>query len=167
MLPDAHAYLGGDFILQDDNDSKHRCKIVMQWKEDFDVESLPWPAQSPDMNPIEHLWDHVKRAIAARPSPPQNLKELREAIQDEWRKIDLNYVKLCQIFDSQHARPSCHSPASQRSPHSLLILDAILHHFHLKLLCILFCHSLIETKLFHLFVSQCITKMFKFCHDYN
>ncbi|KAI4888053.1 hypothetical protein NFI96_003400 [Prochilodus magdalenae] len=40
------------------------------------VEELDWPAQSPDLNPVEHLWDGLERRLRARPSRPTSVSDL-------------------------------------------------------------------------------------------
>ncbi|GFS57166.1 hypothetical protein TNCV_4239141 [Trichonephila clavipes] len=45
---------------------------------------MDWPARSPDLNPIEHVWDFLGRLLAARTLPPVTFRELRLALQDEW-----------------------------------------------------------------------------------
>ena len=52
-----------------------------------------WPAQSPDLNPIEHLWFLVKRRLAEYQEPPKGITELWERVQAEWEKIE---VGQCQ-----------------------------------------------------------------------
>uniref|UniRef100_A0A668ACI7 Tc1-like transposase DDE domain-containing protein n=1 Tax=Myripristis murdjan TaxID=586833 RepID=A0A668ACI7_9TELE len=47
-------------------------------------EGMEWPALSPDLNPIENLWDQLSRRVEARSSVPQNLNVLRAALQEEW-----------------------------------------------------------------------------------
>ncbi|GFU90470.1 transposable element Tc1 transposase [Trichonephila clavipes] len=42
------------------------------------------PARSPDLNPIDHVWDFLGRRLAARTLPPVTIRELRLALQDEW-----------------------------------------------------------------------------------
>ncbi|GFW89119.1 transposable element Tc3 transposase [Trichonephila clavipes] len=48
---------------------------------------MDWPAYSPDLNPIEHVWDMLGRRIAARQLSPTCLSELRRALLDEWCNI--------------------------------------------------------------------------------
>jgi hypothetical protein len=51
------------------------------------VQTIPWPAMSPDMNPIEHVWDFIGRKINQRNPKCQNIDELRTAILQEWQQF--------------------------------------------------------------------------------
>ena len=41
-----------DWILQEDNDPKHRSELVRKWKGENSINVLEWPSYSPDQNPI-------------------------------------------------------------------------------------------------------------------
>ncbi|GFU12965.1 transposable element Tcb2 transposase [Trichonephila clavipes] len=48
---------------------------------------MDWPARSPDLNPIEHVWDFLGRRWTLVPLPPVTIRELRLALQDEWAAL--------------------------------------------------------------------------------
>ena len=83
----------GDVFFQQDNDSKHTSQKAKDWFSDHGYKVLSWPAQSPDLNPIEHLWDHLKRKLGEYEVAPNGMLELWERVEEEWNKIE---AKVCQ-----------------------------------------------------------------------
>ena len=77
--------LGRRFIFQHDNDPKHTSLLVKNYLSKAKVNVLEWPAQNPDLNPIENLWCELKRRVHAR--KPSNLKELETYAKEEWANI--------------------------------------------------------------------------------
>src|SRR5258705_5746611 len=72
------------------------------WFKDNNYEVLPWPAQSPDLNPIEHLWSHPKKRLADYEVLPRGVLELWDRIQVEWDKIE---PEVCQnLIESMSRR---------------------------------------------------------------
>ncbi|GFS68776.1 transposable element Tcb1 transposase [Trichonephila clavipes] len=62
--------MGDEFLFMDDNARPHRANIVDECLQSEDITRMDWPAYSPDLNPIEHVWDMLGRRIAARQPPP-------------------------------------------------------------------------------------------------
>jgi transposase len=71
----------------DDNARPHRVRIVNQYKQQEAIDTIPWPAMSPDMNPIEHVWDYIGQRLNHRNPQCQNLAELRTARVEEWQNF--------------------------------------------------------------------------------
>jgi transposase len=71
----------------DDNARPHRAQIVQHFLQQEALQTIPWPAMSPDMNPIEHVWDFIGQKINQRNPKCQNIDELRTAILQEWQQF--------------------------------------------------------------------------------
>ncbi|GFV50021.1 transposable element Tc3 transposase [Trichonephila clavipes] len=76
--------MGLQFLFMDNNAPCQRTVAAEQPLESEDIKGMDWPARSPDLNPIEHVWDFLGRCLAARTLPPVTIRELRLALQDEW-----------------------------------------------------------------------------------
>ncbi|GFW07733.1 transposable element Tcb2 transposase [Trichonephila clavipes] len=66
--------MGLQFLFMDDNAPCHRTVAAEQLLESEDIERMDWPARSPDLNPIEHVWDFLGRRLAARTLPPVTIQ---------------------------------------------------------------------------------------------
>lgn len=84
---DRCAYNEAEIVFQQDGDPKHTAKVVQKWLMDQNFQLMQWPAQSPDLNPIENLWSIVKRRLGQYNSAPSNLANLWERVHEEWRRI--------------------------------------------------------------------------------
>ncbi|RVE47626.1 hypothetical protein evm_007723 [Chilo suppressalis] len=78
---------GHKFVLVDDNAPAHRAQRVNAALREYEITRLDWPAGSPGLNPIEHAWDALKRAVWNRKPPPQTVPQLREAAVQEWDRL--------------------------------------------------------------------------------
>ena len=76
----------GPAILMHDNARPHVARICRQFLNRNNVNVLHWPAVSPDMNPVEHIWDYLGRKVRARGNV-HNLRDLENALIQEWNNI--------------------------------------------------------------------------------
>lgn len=89
-------------IFQQDGDPKHTSGLAKSWLTKHNIDVAAHPAQSPDMNLIEHAWDQVDCQLRARFSLPSNLKQLWEVLQEEWAKLDIDYIQ--KLYESMLRR---------------------------------------------------------------
>ncbi|CAF5145976.1 unnamed protein product, partial [Rotaria sp. Silwood1] len=74
-----------------DRDPKHTANIVENWFVENKVEKLDWVAQSPDLNPIEHVWSMMGKKMKSH--HPSNKDELWDILQQEWYTISPEVCK--------------------------------------------------------------------------
>lgn len=76
------------WILVQDNDSKHSAASTKEWLNLNGVEVMKWPPQSPDLNPIENLWSHIKQRMKHDSS--STIDELYLKVDKEWSHVNQN-----------------------------------------------------------------------------
>jgi transposase len=84
-----------DIIFQHDGDPKHTSMMTKNWLHEKGINVLRWPPQSPDLNPIENVWGHLKRELNSIPHPPASIHELWDRIQESWARISPETIKKC------------------------------------------------------------------------
>lgn len=91
-----------DIIFQQDNDRKHTSKLTKEWLASREIQTMIWPSQSPDLNPIEHLWGQLKRRLGDYQEQPKGMHELWARIEEIWSTMD---AKSCQtLIESMPSR---------------------------------------------------------------
>ncbi|GFY36280.1 transposable element Tcb2 transposase [Trichonephila clavipes] len=108
LLPHVRLFRGavGDkFVFMDDNATCHRTLAVQDCLDSEGIQRLVWPARSPDLNPIENVWDALGRQVAGRNYPPTNKNTLFRALTEEWDKLPQQL--LDNVVQSMIRRVEC------------------------------------------------------------
>ncbi|UYV65084.1 hypothetical protein LAZ67_3003069 [Cordylochernes scorpioides] len=97
LRPVTLPYLQGvpNALYQQDNARPHTARISQQALQE--VQMLPWPPYSPDLSPIEHVWDIIGRRLHALPQP-RSEDELWQMVEREWRAIPQDAIRT--LIDS-------------------------------------------------------------------
>jgi hypothetical protein len=90
------------FLFQLDNAPVHKARSVQKCCVGKSVEELDWPAQSSNLNPIEHLWDELECRLWARPNRPTSVPDLTNALVAEWKQVPAEMLQ--HLVDSFRRR---------------------------------------------------------------
>lgn len=86
-------YIGDNFLLMQDNARPHTARIVRDYLNEVDIETLDWPPRSPDLNPIEHLWDQMGRQLRDHQPLPASLDDVENFVREIWVNIDQQKIR--------------------------------------------------------------------------
>lgn len=110
--------VGPGFLLMQDNARPHVAGVCQQFLQEEGIDAMDWPARSPDLNPIEHIWDIMSRSIQQRHVAPQTVQELADALVQVWEEIPQETIR--HLIRSMPRR--CREVIQARGGHTLLSL---------------------------------------------
>ncbi|GFW71611.1 transposable element Tcb1 transposase [Trichonephila clavipes] len=108
--------MDAEFLLMDDNTRPDRANIVDKCLQLEDITRIDWPVYSPDLNPIEQVWNMLGRRIAARKPHPTCLPELRRALLDGWCNIPQDKIDNLILSMPRHCN-ACIASSGRHTPY--------------------------------------------------
>lgn len=102
-FPKLNELFGGHrWVFQQDNAPIHTARLTKAWIQGQNVDLLPWPPYSPDLNIMENVWGWLSRKVYEGGRQFETKEELVETIKSSWSEISLDY--LSSLYDSMHRR---------------------------------------------------------------
>jgi transposase len=93
------------FHLMQDNAPCHTAGVTKAYLAAVGIPTLTWPPLSPDLNPIEHMWDYLKRKVRARDPAPETILALQAALVEEWDVCPQDTIR--KLIRSMRNRIEC------------------------------------------------------------
>lgn len=93
LLPFIKQHKKENLVLQQDNSKVYVNKSTITWLEKNEIDVLPWPSQSPDLNPMENLWGAIVRDVYREGKKYNNTDDLKKAILESWESISAETIK--------------------------------------------------------------------------
>ena len=90
------------WIFQQDNASPHSAEITNQFLAQNDIRTLPWTPTSPDLSPIEHVWDQLKQFLRKTEPLPRSTTELKDVLNYLWLIYPQSSIR--KLIDSMPRR---------------------------------------------------------------
>nr|KAG5687981.1 hypothetical protein BaRGS_020208 [Batillaria attramentaria]KAG5698491.1 hypothetical protein BaRGS_005886 [Batillaria attramentaria] len=89
-------------VFQDDNARPHRARVAENFLVQAGINRMIFPVYSPDLNPIEHLWDELGRRVKENHPPPRDRQDLVRMLQLEWQRIPQRVIRT--LVNSMRSR---------------------------------------------------------------
>lgn len=86
-------FLGENATFMQDNARPHTARMTSTYLDEVQITRFVWPPRSPDLNPIEHVWDEMKRRLRRHVPAPRNSQELRNVLVQEWENLPQGVIQ--------------------------------------------------------------------------